>query len=170
MKNVKALLPLEYITLKALNPAWKNSWAKDLVRNPIKVKGKKYELITEHFLTYKGYDVRPRIHSSHDRIIDGKTAEIKGASSSNGIFSFMQIRPKQGYQKLIFMAVHPDKVEFYEFDHKKVKRFITNGTFKPQHGGKENNGKLKDTYMFIGTLDRFSQQKMFEMHSSEFMQ
>ena len=114
-----------------------------------KQKGKYYELITDNVLRGRGSVVNKPVNSDHDRIIDGVKSEIKGSClmKNTDLFTFLQIRPKQDYAQMIFSMFYPDKIIIMSMTKEKVLENVANGTFSPQHGGKNGDS---GTYMYYG--------------------
>ena len=72
--------------------------------------------------------------------------EIKGSFlwGTGTHFRWQQIRPAHDYDDIVFLAVWPDRIEFYESDKKTVTDFVTqqdeDGNWPyNQHGGKTKN-------------------------------
>jgi hypothetical protein len=132
-----------------------------------KQKGKRYELITEFALKTKGYKVEKPKSTDHDRIINGYKCEIKGSmlNKNSDIFSFLQIRPKQDYDKIIFSMFYPFEMIVMEMSKENIIINIENKTFKKQHGG---NKAVSNTYMYYGnreTLLNIGAKELDENHS-----
>ena len=104
-----------------------------------KQKGKYYELITEDVLQKIGFTVEKPTNTDHDRIINGVKSEIKGSTLNKGteVFSFLQIRPAQDYQQLVFTMCYPDRLVIMRLDKSTVTRYCKEGVFKKQHGGQK---------------------------------
>ena len=97
--------------------------------------------------------VTPPSSTEYDRVIDGLDTEIKGSMITKGSddkFSFLQIRPKQSYDQVLFLAIGFDRIELYTMTKAEVLDAIEAGIFKPQHGGKKGNS---GTYCYNGTME-----------------
>lgn len=121
-----------------------------------KKKGKFFEKIVQEYLENQGYTVTKPDNSDHDRIVatkNGKTikVEIKGSMlwGTGTMFRWQQIRPHQDYDIVIFLAVYPDRIEFYSSEKNELRELITTQDSKGrwvynQHGGKKvNSGTYK---------------------------
>ena len=119
-----------------------------------KKKGKFFEKIVQEYLEKQGYTVARSENSDHDRIVrldatkDGKTikVEIKGSMlwGSGTMFRWQQLRPHQDYDIVFFLAVYPDRIEFYSSEKNELRDLVTtqdkDGNFVyNQHGGKKVN-------------------------------
>lgn len=79
-------------------------------------KGKFFERIVDEYLRGLGFVVGRSRNSDYDRLINDKVClEIKGSSLWEGgsQFRWSQIRPKQSYDIICFLAMFPDKIEFF---------------------------------------------------------
>tara|TARA_Y100000296_G_scaffold64456_1_gene75667 strand:- start:393 stop:788 length:396 start_codon:yes stop_codon:yes gene_type:complete len=115
--------------------------------------GSRYEKIVESIFTKMDMNVDPPLNTDHDRIVDGEKIEIKGSMITKGTddeFSFLQIRPKQEYDTVVFLAVYFQEMHLYEMSKADVKMKIKEGVFKPQHGGKKGDS---GTFCYNGTME-----------------
>ena len=97
--------------------------------------------------------LHPQPQPSLTVVIDGLDTEIKGSMITKGSddkFSFLQIRPKQSYDQVLFLAIGFDRIELYTMTKAEVLDAIEAGIFKPQHGGKKGNS---GTYCYNGTME-----------------
>lgn len=142
---------------------YSNSPFSHLKRLSAKQKGKRYELITDQVLKALGYDVRKPQSTDYDRIVDGFRCEIKGSTlSKNSInFSFLQIRPKQDYDKIIFSMFYPSEFVMMEMSKDVVLINIDAKIFKKQHGGNKGSS---DTYLYYGNKDTLLKIGAKEIH------
>jgi hypothetical protein len=62
-------------------------------------------------------------------------------------FSFLQIRPLQEYDKIIFSMFYPSQLMLMEMSKKDVLKCVENNVFKKQHEGKNSEG---GTYCYYG--------------------
>lgn len=124
---------------------------------PAKAKGKRFEQISQELFEHKGHIVWKSKNSNYDRIVDGMEFEIKGSTITKGhddYFSFLQIRPDQQYDFLIFVSFWFDgEIKVYKIPKEKVLDFISAGVFKKQHGGNDAESR---TYCYNGTLEPFN--------------
>ena len=123
-----------------------NSALKGLKRLSSRKKGKYFERLYQEYAKSLGSVVEKPVNSGHDRIVDGRKKEIKGSFLwGNGThFRWQQIRPSQDYDDVIFIALYPDRIEFYEADKKTVKNIVETKNdhgewVHNQHGGKKVN-------------------------------
>lgn len=114
-----------------------------------KHKGARYEAIVEHLCASQGMSVESPKSSDHDRIINGVKTEIKGSCLNKGkdVFSFLQIRPDQDYEQLLFLCCHPSETYMLTMSKALVSQYCEDGTFKKQHGG---NSATSRTFMYYG--------------------
>lgn len=111
-----------------------------------KKKGAYFEKIYQEYMESKGCVVEKPQNSDHDRIVDKRKKEIKGSFLWEGgsHFRWQQIRPSQDYDDMVFIAVYPDRIEFYEADKETVRAAVEVQNEKGewihnQHGGKKKN-------------------------------
>ena len=129
-----------------------NSPFKNIKAMGAKQKGKYYELITENVMSQMGYSVSKPVNTDHDRIIDGVKTEIKGGTLNKGteVFSFLQIRPDQDYDELVFTMCYPQKLVMMKMTKEQVMNHVASGVFKKQHGGNKGNS---GTYCYYGNME-----------------
>lgn len=129
-KRVTELYPDQY----------KGSPFEKLVMLHSRSKGAIFEDIVEEFMTANGHVVQHCSTSEYDRIIDGINVEIKGSTlwKDTNAFTWQQIREKEEWQAIIFLAVYYDRIEIYydTRDH-----ILSYPQLQPQHNG----GKGEDT-------------------------
>ena len=120
-----------------------------------KQKGKYYELISKDVLEKLGFSIKKPENTDHDSIVNGVKTEIKGSTLNKNKdgFSFMQIRPNQDYDQMLFSMFYPDDFVMMVMPKRKVVENIKNGTFKPQHGGKKGDGL---TFIYYGNVETLS--------------
>lgn len=133
-----------------------------------KKKGAEFEKIVEEYAKKNGLEVKPPESSEHDRIIEGfgKT-EIKGSLlwGSGTNFRWQQIRPKQDYDNMVFLAVYPDRIDFYWASKETVRDAVEvqdERGYWPhnQHGGmKVNSG----TFYLDGMPEKYPWMKKWEL-------
>ena len=125
---------------------YSNSKFKILKDLSSKKKGKYFERLYTEFKLSQGVSVSKPSNSNHDRIVDGKKVEIKGSflwGDSNS-FRWQQIRTNQDYDIVVFIAVYPDEIKFYQADKETVCSHLevqdSQGNWiHNQHGGKTTN-------------------------------
>jgi len=131
---------------------------------PPKAKGKRFEQIAEFLFRKNNLDVKKPESSDHDRIVNGEKFEIKGSTITKGTddtFSFLQIRPKQDYDYLIFETLWFDgTIKFYKISKNDVLEMVNNKVFKKQHGGKKSES---GTFAYNGTMQIFEKYFWFEL-------
>lgn len=80
-----------------------------------RTKGAKFEELAEWHLREHGHEVIRADASDYDRRVDGRRVEIKGSFlwSPGDMFRWQQIRLDQDYDLIVFLALYPDRVEYY---------------------------------------------------------
>jgi hypothetical protein len=135
---------------------------------PPKAKGKRFEQISHSVFEQRGMLVEKPETSDHDRIVNSEKFEIKGSTitkGTDGMFSFLQIRPAQDYQYLVLAAFHFDgTIKYYKMSKSTILEFIAARIFKPQHGGNAGNS---GTFCYNGTLEPFKDSFWFEVQVSK---
>jgi hypothetical protein len=146
----------ELLSGSDIDPRWSTGPFALLKLMPAKAKGKRFEQIAESVFLASGHKVEKAVNSDHDRIVNGKKYEIKGSTITKGTddtFSFLQIRPAQDYDFLIFETFWFDgTMKFFKIDKETVHKLVQNKIFKPQHGGNIGNS---GTFCYNGNLDPF---------------
>ena len=147
------LVDNDLIQADIMDPRWEDSPFFKLKCMKAKQAGSRYEKIVENIFTNMGIEVDAPESSDHDRIIEGEKIEIKGSMITKGTddkFSFLQIRPKQDYDTVVFLAIYFDEINLFEMTKKEIKEKIKKGIFKPQHGGKKGDS---GTFCYNGTME-----------------
>ena len=150
------LIPESLLMPEDRDTRYDNSPFKFIKAMGAKQKGKCYELITETVLSKLGYTVEKPNSTDHDRIIDGVKTEFKGSSlmKNDNRFTFLQIRPAQDYDELMFTMCYPDDLVIMKMDKATVLENIENKTFAPQHGGQKGNS---GTFMYYGNAETLAE-------------
>jgi hypothetical protein len=111
-----------------------------------KVKGMFFEKLVEEMAKSEGWRVSHGGSSDYDLLIGEQRIEIKGSFlwGEGTNFRWQQLRPAQDYDKVIFVAAYPDRIEFFEADKATVKKNVevqdSRGHWPyNQHGGKKVN-------------------------------
>lgn len=129
-----------------------------------KGKGKRFEQIAEEVLKSRGHTVAKATNTQHDRIVDGLKFEIKGSTITKGsddMFSFLQIRPAQDYDVLLFESFWFDgTVKYHRIPKEDLLKLVSSGVFSAQHGGKKGNS---GTFSWNGDLAPFEPWYWFEV-------
>jgi hypothetical protein len=126
-----------------------------------KKKGKYFEIIVEEYLEKNGYKVSKAKNTDHDRIINNLIKlEIKSSLlwGTGTHFRWQQIRTSQDYDLMCFLAVYPDRIQFYGATKDVIKSNLEvqdeNGKWTyNQHGGKRINS---GTFVIDGMPEDFS--------------
>jgi len=141
-------MPKVFLQADEIDQRWINSPFYELKRMLPKQKGKRFEEIVRWLMSgekSKGAD--------SDMQIGTKLYEIKGSTVTKGTdasFSFLQIRPKQCYDFLLFATFHYDgKIELFRIAKEEIQKLITHRLFAKQHEGK--NG-ASETYLYLGSM------------------
>jgi len=143
------------LTEDIIDSRWEESPFYKLKLMKAKQAGARYEAITKDILTKLGHTVEDPESTDHDCIVNGEKIEIKGSMLTKGhdsdFFSFLQIRPAQDYNAVIFMTIDFDEIHLYKMTKDKVMEAIENKIIKKQHGGnKANSG----TFCYNGPMTR----------------
>jgi len=126
-----------------------------------KKKGKFFELLVEEYLKRQGHVVARADNSNYDRLVNGKIRlEIKGSMlwGDGTHFRWQQIRTNQEYDVVCFVAIYPDRIQFYGATKEQVCYNVEvqdeggNWVFN-QHGGKKVNS---GTFVIDGFPEDFS--------------
>lgn len=145
-----------------IDPRWYNGPFFSLKLLPAKAKGKRFEQIIHAVLENRGHKVSKSTSTEFDRMIDDNRVEIKGSTitkNTNDKFSFLQIRPNQDYQYLMFVSFWFDgTIKVHRIPKSEIDTFIDNKVFKKQHGG---NAVESGTYCYNGNLDIFEKYFWF---------
>lgn len=146
------LIDAELLVEEKLDERYVNSPFKHLKNIPAKQKGSRFEKIVSNVLTKVGHTIQKAENSDHDRIINGVKTEIKGATlvKKKNLFSFLQIRPEQDYQIMIFAMFYPNELVLMEMEKEQIKKNVQCKTFKKQHGGKRGGD---ETYLYYGNKE-----------------
>jgi hypothetical protein len=117
-----------------------------------RTKGARFEHITRDVLRKQGHTVGKRLNAGHDAVVNGSKDEIKGSTlnldtKNEDKFSFMQIRPDQDYDRILFVMFYPNDLVIMHMDKALVLQLITSGVFNKQHGGNSANSR---TFMYYG--------------------
>lgn len=121
-----------------------------------RTKGAIFEKIVEEKLIEEGYCVASPKSSEYDRLVNGKRVEIKGSFlwGTSSYFKWQQLRPEQSYDYAIFLAVYPDRIDFFGATKKDIDSYVLQkdscGNFRhAQHGG--NKGVSPNTFLISGS-------------------
>ena len=127
---------------------YKDSVFQDFKRLSSKKKGKFIEKLVKEYEESLGNKTEPKCNSyDHDLLVDRgdglRKKEIKGSFlwGDGTNFRWQQIRVDQDYDEIIFVAIYPDRIEFYEATKAEVLAFVDiqdeDGNWPyNQHGGK----------------------------------
>jgi hypothetical protein len=150
------LIDKELLAQEPEDPRYINSPFRFLKQLHAKQAGKRYEAITECVLKALGYTVSKATSTDHDRTINNSMVEMKGSCLNKGTnhFSFLQIRPNQEYDEIMFSMFYPDELVIMTLSKEQVLQAIEQGVFKSQHGGKKGNS---GTYSYYGTKESLRQ-------------
>ena len=128
------------------NDPYTNSKFKILKDLSSKKKGSLFEKLYTEYKLSQGVTVTKPSNSDHDRIVDGKKVEIKGSFlwGESNTFRWQQIRTSQDYELIVFIAIYPDRIEFFQADKDTVKTHLevqdsSGNWIHNQHGGKSTN-------------------------------
>ena len=181
IKNIKISdITSTLLQNEEIDSRWLSSPFLALKQLHAKQAGKRFEEITREVLSKAGHKIETNVDTDYDMIMNGKKCEIKGSTIISGHddrFSFLQIRPEQVYDELVFSCFYFDRIEIYKITKEEIKKYIAAGqdpknkgkrgrpkkgetkptlavTFKKQHGG--NKGE-SGTYLYHGNPKRFAE-------------
>lgn len=146
------LIDPDLLKADAPDPRYLGSVFQEIKPLPARQKGSRMEQIVACVYSGLGHQVQSACSGHHDRVINGARCEIKGATlvKNQHLFSFLQIRPSQNYDILIFAMFYPDDLVIMEMTKQRVLELIADKTFAKQHGG---NDAESGTYCYYGTPD-----------------
>lgn len=89
--------------------------------------------------------------SDHDRMVNGHAVEIKGSFmwDQTENFKWQQIRPKQQYGYLVFLAVYPDRSELWAATKEECDEYVLAKDDKGRYKHAQHGGKGGDSMTFI---------------------
>lgn len=124
-----------------------------------RTKGAVFESIISEMLTRDGHQVERAQSSAYDRLVDGKRVEIKGSFmwGDTDSFRWQQIRPKQEYDYIIFLAFYPQSLKAFASNKEDCNEYVLEKDDKGhfihnQHGGKT---ATSDTFLIQGAPEDF---------------
>ena len=152
---------------------YQNTVFKDLKNLSSKKKGKHFEALYQEYAERLGQTVKREENSDHDSITfitrTKSKKEIKGSFlwGEGTHFRWQQIRPDQDYDDVVFLAVYPDRVEFYEANKETVRAAVEVQDEKGnwiynQHGGKTVNS---GAFFLDGFPQEFPWMKTYDTQS-----
>ena len=150
--DLSNLVDPSLLTEDIIDPRWEASRFFKLKLMKAKQAGARYERIASSIMKNLGNMIEKPENTDHDRIINGRKIEIKGSMVTKGSddkFSFLQIRPDQDYDAVLFMAIDFDTIKLYELNKEEIQERIDRGVFKKQHGGNKGNS---GTFCYNGTI------------------
>lgn len=150
--DLSNLVDSSLLTEDIIDPRWEQSPFFKLKLMKAKQAGARYERIASSIMENLGYTVEKALSTDHDRIINGRKIEIKGSMLTKGSedkYSFLQIRPEQDYDAILFMAIDFNTITLYELDKVEIQERIDRGILKKQHGGNKGNS---GTFCYNGTI------------------
>lgn len=152
MSILTELIDPELLKADTPDPRYVGSIFSEIKPLPARQKGSRMEQIVACVYGRLGYQVQNAGSSDYDRVINGARCEIKGATlvKNQHLFSFLQIRPNQEYDLLIFAMFYPDDLVIMEMTKQRALELIADKTFSKQHGG---NSAESGTYCYYGTPD-----------------
>lgn len=137
IENICESLKPDFIS----NNIWENSKYKWIYALPTTVKGKVGEKISSQFFKQKKYNVSKHNKPDWDLNIEKMRVEVKlSMLNKTGYFKFLQIRPKDDYTHVCFIAIEPFESNIFLIPKNKIKGL------KPQHSGERGS---KET-MYLG--------------------
>jgi hypothetical protein len=111
---------------------WEGSPFEWLLTLPSRKRGKAGELLVSHWLGRMRYQVDSPASSGHDRIVEGRSVEIKMSTLwGSGDYVFQQLRD-QDYEFVILLGISPPVAHVWI-----VPKHVAWEAATPQHGGAE---------------------------------
>jgi len=93
----------------------------------------------------KGRPVRIKGDSDHDIVVNGHRIEVKMSLTWGGVencFTWQQIRPSQGYDRIVFIGINPNSVQMWWATKADITKHIEGCDSYRQHGGKDGKQDL----------------------------
>lgn len=116
-----------------------------------KQKGSRMEKIVRSVFLKVGREVKDPTSTDYDMLLDGEKCEIKGSTlqtrGKKSKFSFLQIRPDQDYDCILFVMFYPQELIVMRMNKETAQARIEDGTLRKQHGGKAANSR---TFCYFG--------------------
>lgn len=139
----------KFLKQEPIDQRYKDSPFRHLKMMAPRGKGSRFEKIAKSVFEKLGKNVTRATSSDHDAIIDFQKAEIKGSTliRNKNMFSFLQIRPDQDYDIIVFVMAYPHELKMITMSKSVVVKNIENGTFLKQHGGSKANSR---TFLYYG--------------------
>jgi hypothetical protein len=133
-------------------------------------KGKFFERLVEEYLLSLGHTVEKPKSKDYDKLLKARgkrfRVEVKGSTLWEGgtHFQWSQIRPAQEYDVICFVAMYPDRIEFFGSTKEEACAYLTqqdkNGFWKfNQHGGRTVNS---GTFKLTGFPEQYSWMRPIE--------
>lgn len=156
MHNFAELIDAQLLVAETLDHRYQGKKFEHIKAMPAKQKGKRMEEIVAQVYLKLDHQVQKPQSTDYDLLINGKPCEITGATQVKGgdHFSFLQIRPLQQYDILVFAMFYPEQLVVMEMTKQRVLELIANRTFRKQHGG---NSAESGTYCYYGTPESLAQ-------------
>lgn len=149
-------IPSSLVEEGVTDPRWLNSVFLGLKRLKAKQSGSRCEKIVKYILESHGHQVSKASSTEHDFRIGEERYEVKGSTTTQYTedkYSFLQIRPDQSYDWMLFATFCYDGViTLYRIPKSDILDLIEAGVFKKQHGGNKANSR---TFSYNGPTDRF---------------
>lgn len=163
MMNLHEMINTNLLKPEVHDHRYENSIFHNIKRLSPKVKGSRFEMIVEDVLSKLNYNVRKPENTDHDRVVNGVKTEIKGSTLAKGTdrFSFLQIRPDQDYDEMLFAMFYPNELVLMKMTKEDVMKNIKDNIFKKQHGGIKGKSR---TYCYYG-----NRETLKEIGATEFV-
>lgn len=145
---------LNKINVELLKPnnrdqRWNDSPFLDVYNMIPKSRGAVWEKVIADLFVQSGAEVSTKTPTTdYDLIVDGRRVEVKGSMCSKNAdsFSFLQLRPDQEYDEVLFVCVYPHDFKVFRMDKQTVIANCNNGVFGKQHGGKKAESRTFCTH------------------------
>mgnify|MGYP003346015513 FL=1 len=140
------------LTIAKKDIRYENSIFKHIRYLPPRTKGSFFEKLSKNIFQKLSFQIDKPQSSDHDMIVNNRKIEVKGSTlgMNKNTFSFLQIRPDQDYEVIIFVMAYPKELKILEMTKKDVIKNIENNVFKKQHGGKKADSR---TFCYYGNYE-----------------
>ena len=161
-KDLIKLVDPQLLVAEPPDPRYVGSPFEHLKVMQSKVKGSRFEMIAQDVFKKLGYTVTKHLLSDvtdkkkktdYDFVANGERYEEKGGTlnKNTDVFSFMQIRPKQTYDRLLFVMFYPHELVMMYMEKQLLLDLIASGALgASQHGGKDGDS---GTYVYYGNKE-----------------
>jgi hypothetical protein len=150
--NLISLVDKKFLKQESIDSRYEHSPFRYIKMMAPRGKGSRFEKIAKSIFKKLGKTVDRSSSTDHDAIVESQKVEIKGSTliRNKNNFSFLQIRPDQDYDLIVFLMAYPNELKMITMSKSVVLKNIKNGIFLKQHGGsKANSG----TFLYYGNFE-----------------